>query len=107
MFVARARDFAVTNHRIAYSPLGVKQMAAYRERVFGLADEGKITKAEASMLCTIEMTKIMQTGQVGARYRRPVCGCGLTSTVIGDAQTFRCPCSPNTEQSVADCVGKA
>jgi hypothetical protein len=91
--------------RAAYSPNGVKQMLEYGARLQSLVDRGELDDNDVAILMVLRMRGILNKSDVGERVRRPSCEkCGRKMPVIGDTQTFRCICSPDLEQSVADRV---
>lgn len=87
-------------------PEGVTEFRAYKVRVQRLVDEGHLTEGEAHILRAIKMQGIQLDGGAGKPIREPQCHtCGRASAIIGKmAQTFRCECSPNVEQSIADAL---
>jgi hypothetical protein len=89
-----------------YSPGGVTEFRAYKARLQRLVDDGHLTDGEAHILQAIKMQGIQLDGGAGKPIREPRCQtCGRASVVIGKmAQTFRCECSPNVEQSIADAL---
>jgi hypothetical protein len=71
-----------------------------------LVADGHLTEGEAHILNAIKMQGIQLDGGADKPIRQPQCQtCGRAAAIIGGmAQTFRCPCSPEVEQSVADGV---
>jgi hypothetical protein len=90
----------------AYTPRGVKEIRAYDERLRQLVDAGHITQQEAQILSVVKMTGIAIDAGIDQSVRRPTCQtCGATAIILGNvAQAFRCSCSPDVEQSIADTV---
>jgi hypothetical protein len=89
-----------------YSPGGLADFRAYKARMQRLVDDGHLTDGEAHILRAIKMEGIQLDGGAGKPVREPHCHtCGRPSVVIGTmAQTYRCECSPNVEQSIADAL---
>jgi hypothetical protein len=90
----------------SFAPGGLKEFRIYKDRMRELVSLGLLTPGEAHILDAIKMQGIQLDGGADKPIREPVCQtCGKGAAIIGKmAETFRCPCSPEIEQSVADGV---
>lgn len=93
----------------AYSPRGMAEYLAYRDDLDERVRKGWLNETEAHILSSIRMQGIILEGGGDQAIRRPKCEkCGELAAIIGRAaQTFRCPCSPDLEQSITDRVRAA
>jgi hypothetical protein len=82
---------------------------AYKADVDRRVAAGHLTAKEGFVLTAFRMQGIFLEARAGEAIREPTCQkCGKKVSIIGGtAQRFRCPCSPEVEQVVADRVRAA